>query len=133
MKHLLPILIAVTLSAASLANQRTVVNLRIAEWSHEKDVDAVVLPSDPAHGGPDLLVRFAAGHVIAPHFHDSNERIIVVEGQLKLQQATGFETIETGGFAYLPAKEVQRLSCGPASRCSFYLFWDGSTQSHPAN
>src|SRR5256885_9177874 len=57
------------------------------------------------------LVRFPAGHVIAPHFHDSNERIVVVEGQL----SSGDQSIETGGFAYLPAKEVQRLACGSRS------------------
>jgi hypothetical protein len=39
--------------------------------------------------GMDLLVRFPAGHVIQPHFHDCNEYIIVVEGQLTLHQDVG--------------------------------------------
>jgi hypothetical protein len=68
-------------------------------------------------GGMDLLVRFPAGHVIPPHFHDSNEHIIVAEGQLRLRQDSG---------------EVQRLSCSSKTRCTFYLSWDGKPESHPA-
>ncbi len=132
MNRLLPILIGVALSAAPFATERTIVNLKSAQWTHDKESDAVVLPSDPAHGETNLLVRFPAGHVIAPHFHDSNERIIVVEGQLKLHQSSGDEMIDSGGFAYLPAREVQRLSCAPAGRCTFYLMWDGNPQSHAA-
>jgi quercetin dioxygenase-like cupin family protein len=80
----------------------------------------------------DLLVRFPAGHVIPPHFHDSNERIYVVEGELRLRREAGNTAIRPGGFAWLPAGEVQRLSCGPGGRCTFYLSWDGKPGSHPA-
>jgi quercetin dioxygenase-like cupin family protein len=78
------------------------------------------------------LVRYPAGHVIAPHFHDSNERLIVAEGQMTLKKDTGDAVIDAGGYAYLPAKEVQRLSCTSKTRCTFYLLWDGNPQSHPA-
>jgi quercetin dioxygenase-like cupin family protein len=88
--------------------------------------------TDPATGGMDLLVRFPAGHVIAPHFHDSNERVFVAEGQLTLRQDSGDTAINAGGFAYLPAHEIQRLSCTSKTRCTFYLSWDGKPESHPA-
>jgi quercetin dioxygenase-like cupin family protein len=96
-----------------------------------------MLHADAKTGGMDLLVRFPAGHVIAPHFHDSNERVIVVEGQLTLRRegahtALVDTAIDTGGFAFLPAREVQRLSCSSKTRCSFYLMWDGKPDSHPA-
>jgi quercetin dioxygenase-like cupin family protein len=80
----------------------------------------------------DLLVRFPAGHVIAPHFHESNERIFVAEGQLTLRQDNGDILLKAGGFAFLPAREVQRLSCSSDTRCTFYLSWDGKPDSHPA-
>ncbi len=48
-----------------------------------------MLHTDQTTGAMDLLVRFPAGHVIAPHFHDSNERVIVAEGQLTLHQDGG--------------------------------------------
>ena len=88
--------------------------------------------ADQATGGIDLLVRFPAGHVIAPHFHDSNERIFVAEGQVTLRQDTGDTILNTGGFAFLPAREIQRLSCSSKTRCTFYLSWDGNPASHPA-
>jgi quercetin dioxygenase-like cupin family protein len=63
-----------------------------------------MLHADQTTGGMDLLVRFPAGHEIAPHFHDSNERIIIVEGQLTLRQDNGDTLLNAGGYAFLPAR-----------------------------
>jgi quercetin dioxygenase-like cupin family protein len=91
-----------------------------------------MLREDPQTGGMELLVRFPAGHVIAPHRHESHERIIVLEGQLTLRQDSGQTSLDPGGFAFLPAREVQRLSCTSKTRCTFYLSWDGNPRSYPA-
>jgi quercetin dioxygenase-like cupin family protein len=129
--HLLLILTSLAIAADSNA---VIVNLDSAQWSHEKGdppgSEGVMLRMDKATGGMELLVRFPPGHVIAPHFHESNERIIVVEGQLTLRQDSGVKEINAGGFAYLPAREVQRLSCSSKTRCTFYLAWDGKPTSH---
>jgi len=128
-------LVALAAAAGQTGSKAIVTNLDTANWSHEKGAadgsEGVLLRTDPATGGMDLLVRFPAGHVIPPHFHDSNEHIIVVEGQLTLHQDTGDTPIDTGGFAFLPAKEVQRLVCSSKTRCTFYLCWDGNPKSHP--
>ena len=34
--------------------------------------------------------------------------------------------------AFLPAGEVQRLSCVPPGRCRFYVSWDGNPRSRAA-
>jgi quercetin dioxygenase-like cupin family protein len=111
-------------------------NLDTANWTHEArdpaGYEGVMLHSDPANGGMDLLVRFPAGHVIAPHFHDSNERVVIVEGQLTLRQDKGDSMINAGGYAFLPAREIQRMSCSAKTRCTFYLSWDGNPASHTA-
>lgn len=124
------------IAAGQPASQVVVVNLDSASWTHEKgasdDSEGVMLHSDQTTGGMDLLVRFPAGHVIPPHFHDSNERVIVAEGQLTLRQDSGDTVIKTGGYAFLPAHEVQRLSCSSKTRCTFYLSWDGKPDSHAA-
>ena len=112
------------------------VNLDTANWTREKGASAgsegVMIRADQTTGGMDLLVRFPAGHVIAPHWHESNERIFVAEGQLTLRQDAGDKLLKAGGFAFLPAREVQRLSCSSETRCTFYLSWDGKPDSHPA-
>jgi quercetin dioxygenase-like cupin family protein len=124
------------IAAGQSPSKALIVNPDTANWTHENgapaDTGGVSLHIDQATGGMDLLVRFPAGHVIAPHFHDSNERVIVVEGQLTLRQDSGDAHIDAGGYAFLPAHEVQRLSCTSKTRCTFYLSWDGKPDSHPA-
>jgi quercetin dioxygenase-like cupin family protein len=110
-------------------------NLDTAKWEHDKNdppgSESVLLRADPKTHALELLVRFPAGHVIAPHTHDSNERIIVLEGQLTVREDSGAKVLNTGGYAYLPAGEVQRLSCSSSTRCTFYLAWDGSPATKP--
>lgn len=124
------------IATGQTVSKAIVTNPDTAQWTKEKgapaDTEGVMLHTDPKTGGMDLLVRFPAGHVIAPHSHDSNERIFVAEGQLTLRQTSGDALINTGGFAFLPAGEVQRLSCSSKTRCTFYLSWDGKPDSHPA-
>jgi quercetin dioxygenase-like cupin family protein len=134
-KHLVLILASLAFASGQSASKAIVTNLA-ANWTHEKGdpagYEGVMLHADQTTGGMDLLVRFPAGHVIAPHFHDSNERIIIVEGQLTLRQDNGDTLLNAGGYAFLPAREVQRLSCSSTSRCTFYLSWDGKPKSHLA-
>jgi quercetin dioxygenase-like cupin family protein len=111
-------------------------NLDTAKWTHDKGdppgTEAVRLREDPKTGGMELLVRFPPGHVIKPHYHDSNERIIVLEGRLSVRRDDAVTALDPGGFAFLPAGQVQRLSCSSKTRCTFYLAWDGKPDSHPA-
>jgi quercetin dioxygenase-like cupin family protein len=116
---------------AILANQAD------AKWAHDAGdppgSESVFLRQDPSTGAMDLLVRYPAGHVFTPHWHSVNERIVLIEGRLALRQGTQDRFLDPGGFAFLPAREVQRLSCVSKSRCSFYVSWDGKLDNHPAN
>ena len=119
----------------SASNSSVVVNLADAKWSHEaKDPagsEGVVLREDPQTGGMELLARFPGGHVIAPHWHASNERLILLEGRLSLEVGgAAAKTLDAGGFAFMPARETQRISCVSQTRCTFYLSWDGNPASH---
>jgi quercetin dioxygenase-like cupin family protein len=111
-------------------------NLDSAKWTHDKGdppgMEAVVLREDSQTGGMEMLVRFPPGHAIKPHYHESNERLIVLEGQMTVKQDSGETALTTGGSGYLPARQVQRLSCSSATRCTVYLAWDGKPNSHAA-
>ena len=74
--------IAIFLLAAGAALAQSVVtNLSTAKWTHEKNdppgSESVFLREDAQTGGMEILVRFPAGHVIAPHWHSANERVMV--------------------------------------------------------
>ena len=123
------------LSAGIAMAQPVLTNLATAKWTHDKGdppgSESVLLREDAQTGGMELLVRYPAGHVFAPHWHSVNERIVVLEGKLSVQVGAGAESsLEAGGFAFLPAKEVQRLACTSASRCTFYIQWDGKLDNH---
>jgi len=113
-----------------------ITNLAGAPWTHEKNdppgAESVFLREDPKTGGMDLLVRFPAGHVIAPHWHSVNERIVLVEGRLSLRRDDGEKFLDPGGSVFLPAREVQRISCTSSTHCTFYIFWDGKLDTHAA-
>jgi quercetin dioxygenase-like cupin family protein len=122
-------------ASGQTAEHAIVINPDTAAWTREKGDPAgsgrVLIRAEPKTGGVDLLVRYPAGYVIPPHFHDSNERIFVAEGQISMRRDTGDQAIGSGGFAFLPALEVQRMSCTSKTRCTFYLSWDGKPDSHP--
>jgi quercetin dioxygenase-like cupin family protein len=109
-------------------------NLAGAKWTHDAGdppgSESVLLREDPKTGGMELLVRYPAGHVFTPHWHSANERMIVLEGRISLRNSDRETFLDPGGYAYLPAKEVQRMSCASKTRCTFYVQWDGQLDFH---
>jgi quercetin dioxygenase-like cupin family protein len=115
----------VAFAAATIMNQE-------GNWKKEKDgSEAIVLREDAT--ATEYRVRYPGGHVFRPHWHSVNERMLLLEGRLSLKQGDGPETfLEAGGYAFLPAKEVQRTKCVSTTRCTFYVMWDGKLDFHPA-
>lgn len=115
-----------------IANTAVVANLATAKWVHDAGdppgATNVLLREDAKSGGMELLVRYPAGHTFRPHWHSANERIILLEGRLSL----GEKFLDPGGYAFLPAKEVQRLSCVSKTPCAWYMAWDGKLDFHSA-
>ncbi len=132
MKQILALMFACSLGAAA---QHVTVNPAEAKWEHEKKdpagAESVTLREDPRTGGLELLVRYPAGHVFKPHWHSSNERLILIEGQLSIQLGDSKTILQPGGYAYLPARQVQTMSCVSKTRCGFYVHWDGPLDIHP--
>ena len=124
---------ALLLSSALLCAQsgHLAVNLANARWVHEKNgSDSVTLRED--HTATEYLVRYPAGHILRPHWHSVNERIVLLEGRLSLRQGAAAETVLDGrGYAFLPAREVQHTRCVSATPCTLYVFWDGKLDFHP--
>ena len=121
--------LAAVLVAQPKAADPVLVNSGTAKWVHEKNdapgSESVVLREDAQTGGLELLVRYPAGHVFSPHWHSSNERMILLEGRMSVEVGQTKTSLEPGGYAFLPAKQTQRLACTSQTRCAFYLYWDG--------
>jgi anti-sigma factor ChrR (cupin superfamily) len=119
-------------SAVALSQTPAVLfNVDESKWTRSpKDPEgtgSIVLREDSKTGALELLARYEPGHVFKPHWHDSNERLILFEGRLSLGDG---KVLEPGGYAFLPAREVQHMSCISQSRCTFYVAWDGNSKSH---
>jgi hypothetical protein len=70
----------------------------------------------------------------APSFQSigsANERIVLGEGRISIEEGEARRLIEPGGYAYLSAPDTEndlRLT----TRGSFYGFWDSPLDFHPA-
>jgi anti-sigma factor ChrR (cupin superfamily) len=125
-----PILIVMAGLLLAESSGVVVVNPGAAKWQVEGGgSESVILREDAQTGALELFARYPAGHVFAPHWHSVNERMVLVEGRMSVNNTT----LEPGGFAYLPAKQVQTMSCVSTSRCAFYVSWDGHLDYHKAD
>ena len=92
-----------------------------AKWTHEAgdppETESVLLRMDQTNGSMELLVRFPGGHVFKPHW------LAIGQGDQQVQ-------VDAGGYAFLPAREIQYLTCSSKTRCTMYLGWDGKFASH---
>ena len=117
----------------SAAANRILANPGEVKWeSSANGSESSTLREDSKTGAIELFARYPAGHVFPPHWHGANERIVLIEGRLSIEENDAQHFIEPGGYAYLPARQVQRMTCASHTRCSFYVSWDGPLESHPA-
>ena len=115
------------------AEGRVLANPGSVKWEASADgSESATLREDPKTGAVELFARYPAGHVFPPHWHSANERIVLIEGRLSIEDSDAQRLIEPGGYAYLPATEVQSMTCASQTRCSFYVFWDAPLDFHPA-
>jgi mannose-6-phosphate isomerase-like protein (cupin superfamily) len=138
MKRLLMAAVMVFAQAAAQSGGTgaVLVNGATAKWAHDAGdppgSESITLREDARTGAMELMVRYPAGHVFSPHWHTANERMIVIEGRMSLRDGDKETFLDPGGYAYLPAKEVQRMSCVSKTRCAFYVYWDGKLDFNPA-
>jgi len=120
-------------STGSENQARLLINPEDTKWDPApKGSESVTLREDSKTGATELLARYPAGHVFPPHWHDANERIVLIEGRLAIEGDGENKMLEPGGYAYLPAHQIQRMRCVADTRCSFYVSWDGSPKVYPA-
>jgi hypothetical protein len=73
------------------------------------------------------LYDFRAAYFIASHFCDSNERVIVVEGQLTLRRESGAAAIDIGGLAFFAG--ARGAAAVPQLEIALRLLFDTGRQA----
>jgi hypothetical protein len=113
-----------------------VTNQSEASWKHSVNekagVESVALHEDPLTGALEVFGRYPAGYVFPPHWHQANERLVLIEGRMEIEQGGKQKVLEAGGFAFLPSREIQKMSCVSKTRCVLYMYWDAAFDIHRA-
>lgn len=90
-----------------------------------------VLHGDPAKPNADILLKVPAGAAIAPHWHSSAERIMLVAGKLAVKyQGSAEATLEPGTYAFGPARLPHRADCRSAEPCTLFIAFEGPVDRH---
>jgi quercetin dioxygenase-like cupin family protein len=95
--------------------------LKSARFAQDDDVKCLM--SALENGNPDtgpstFLLKAPAGCKVAPHYHSSEEQLIVIRGRV-LTEMKGMSgvTLTAGGVAVMPAKAVHWFSCSGKDPC----------------
>ena len=81
---------------------------------------------DPAKEPNYKMLKAKAGFVFPPHWHTSDEHLVMTKGSIKIAAEDGQEqgsTLKVGDYLYIPARRVHWGSC--PEDCIFYLYVDG--------
>ncbi len=91
-----------------------------------------VLHGDPAKANSDILLKVPAGATIAPHWHSSAERMMLVSGQLAVKyQGSAEANLRPGTYAYGPARLPHRADCRSGEPCTLFIAFEGPVDRHP--
>jgi quercetin dioxygenase-like cupin family protein len=95
--------------------------LRNAHFAQDDDVKCLMGAlenGNPDTGPSTFLLKAPAGCRVAPHYHSSEEQLIVIRGTV-LTQMKGMHGVEltAGGVAVMPAKAVHWFSCSGKDAC----------------
>lgn len=88
--------------------------------------EIAVLHGDPAKPNADVFLRVPAGYAIPAHRHSSAERMILVQGQLRVHyDGAAAEVLTTGEYAYGPAGLPHTATCMAGSPCTLFIAFEG--------
>ncbi|MCP9200397.1 cupin domain-containing protein [Gramella sp. GC03-9] len=96
------------------------------EWGNCPDFmpagcNVSILHGDPAQGNTDAIFKIQPNTEIPEHWHNSAERMILIEGELEVTyEGEKTKTLKKGYYAYGPSKKPHTATCNDSGPC--YLF-----------
>ena len=90
-----------------------------------------VLHGNPAKPDADVFLKVPGGAEIAPHWHTSSERIMLVSGKLDVQyKGSPPATLEPGSYAFGPSRLPHKASCTSSEACTLFIAFDLPVDRH---
>ena len=84
-----------------------------------------VLHGDPAKPNADVFFRLVGGDVFPMHTHTSAERMVLVQGTLKVEyEGHKAVMLESGSYAYGPASAPHKGHCMSEEHCVLFIAFE---------
>lgn len=91
-----------------------------------------VLHGDPAKPGADVFLQVPPGYAIPAHTHTSAEHMVLVSGEMEVMyQGRSAVVLQTGQYAYGPAKAPHAGKCRSQGPCTLFISFDEPVDAMP--
>ena len=91
-----------------------------------------VLHGDPAKSNADIFLRIPGKAVLPEHSHTSAERMVLVEGELRVTYKGQPEAIlKPGMYAYGPAGMPHKGTCASSDPCILFIAFESPVDAVP--
>jgi quercetin dioxygenase-like cupin family protein len=85
-----------------------------------------VLHGDPAAPNADVFLKLPGGSSFGRHWHTSAERMVLVEGELRVTYDGQAEAVLVpGSYAYGPARRIHEGRCASTVPCVLFIAFEG--------
>jgi quercetin dioxygenase-like cupin family protein len=92
-----------------------------------------VLHGDPAKPNTDLFFKVPGKSKIASHWHTSAERMVLVQGELRVTyEGSAPVTLRPGSYAYGPPKLRHDGECVSSEPCVLFIAFEQAVDAHPS-
>jgi quercetin dioxygenase-like cupin family protein len=138
MRYRLSLLVPIVLIAALASAQQST---QQPQFVNAHEAKLVLVPGAPEcatfaveHGNPKqessvTLVKLAGGCTVPMHWHSSNEQLMLVTGNARVEmQGEQPHSLKPGGYYFMPAHHLHQLSC--KNGCTFHRSVDGPIDIH---
>jgi mannose-6-phosphate isomerase-like protein (cupin superfamily) len=88
--------------------------------------EIAVLRGDPTQPNADVLLRVPGGYALPRHKHSSAERMVLLEGALRIKyDGADAVTLTPSTYAYGPAGLAHEGRCVSKARCTLFIAFVG--------
>lgn len=102
----------------------------VMEWGDCPDFipsgcNVAILNGNPAEKNADAIFKFEPGTDIPEHWHNSAERMILIQGELDVTyEGEKTRTLKAGYYAYGPAKKPHTAKCKGSEPCLLFVAFE---------